>query len=458
MTRPRAIEKNLDRLSGIAERSLEQLRSLGIDHAEVAVGTGRELEVTVRQGEVELVKEAGSSGLSVRVVQDGRVATSSTTDFREDALSAFLARAVEMAQVSEPDELSAPPKPRELVKQWPDLELFDRKTDRIGAARAIKLATAGERAALRADKRITTSEGGSFARSSGCSVLATSGGFLGRNAGTYQSLVVQAVADDEGGKRRKGVHWTGGRFFEDLESASVIGKEAAKRAIDQLGAAKIETGKYPVVFDKNAARAIIGLVASCVMGDSVYRQRSYLAGRLGSAIASTKVTLVDDPLVPRGPGSRPYDGEGRKVKKISVVRRGELKSYLLDTYSARKLGLKPTGSGSGGGGVPHSSSSNFYLLPGKGDPEGLLKGIKRGLYVTRMMGFGFDPTTGNFSRGAEGFLIENGELTQPVGEVTVSRNLDDLLKGIDKVANDLELKTSIASPSFRVDEMTVAGS
>ncbi|MEM7155142.1 MAG: TldD/PmbA family protein [Myxococcota bacterium] len=458
MTRPRAIEKNLDRLSGIAERSLEQLRSLGVDHAEVAVGTGRELEVTVRQGEVELVKEAGSSGLSVRVVQDGRVATSSTTDFREDALSAFLARAVEMAQVSEPDELSAPPLPRELVKQWPDLDLFDRKTDRIGAARAIKLATAGERAALRADKRITTSEGGSFARSSGCSVLATSGGFLGRNAGTYQSLVVQAVADDEGGKKRKGVHWTGGRFFSDLESASAIGKEAAKRAVDQLGASKIETGKYPVVFDKNAARAIVGLVASCVMGDSVYRQRSYLAGRLGSAIASTKVTLVDDPLVPRAPGSRPYDGEGRKVKKISVVRRGELRSYLLDTYSARKLGLKPTGSGSGGGGVPHSSSSNFYLVPGRGAPEGLLKGIKRGLYVTRMMGFGFDPTTGNFSRGAEGFLIENGELTQPVGEVTVSRNLDDLLKGIDKVANDLELKTSIASPSFRVDEMTVAGS
>lgn len=458
MPRPRAIEKNLDRLADIAARSLEQLRALGVDHAEVAVGTGRELEVSVRQGEVELVKEAGSSGLGVRVVHDGRVATSSTTDFRPESLTAFLARVVEMAQVSQPDPLAVPPSPRELVKDWPDLDLFDPATDRIGAARAIKLATSGERAALRADKRVTTSEGASFGRSSGCSVLATTGGFLGRSAGTYQSLVVQAVADDEGGKKRKGVHWTGGRFFGELESPVAIGKEAARRAVAQLGATKIPTGRYPVVFEKNAARAIVGLVASCVMGDSVYRHRSYLAGRLGTAIASPLVSLVDDPLIPRAPGSRGYDGEGRKVRKIAVCKKGVLGSYLLDTYSARKLGLRPTGSASGGGGVPHSSTSNFYLVAGRGAPEGLLQGIERGLFVTRMMGFGFDPTTGNFSRGAEGFLIENGELGHPVSEVTVSRNLDDLLRGIDKIANDLELKTSIASPSFRVDEMTVAGS
>jgi PmbA protein len=458
MSRPRAIEKSLDRLADIAERSLEQLRALGVDHAEVAVGTGRELEVSVRQGEVELVKEAGSSGLSVRVVQDGRVATSSTTDFRPEALAAFLARAVEMARVSEPDELAVPPSPKELVREWPELDLFDPATDRIGAARAIKLATAGEKAALRADRRITTSEGASFGRTSGASVLATSGGFLGRNAGTYQSLVVQAVADDEGGKKRKGVHWTGGRFFGDLEPPAAIGKEAAKRAVAQLGAAKIPTGRYPVVFENHAARAIVGLVASCVLGDAVYRDRSYLKGRLGTAIASPLVSLVDDPLLPRAPGSRAYDAEGRKVKKLAVCKKGVLQTYLLDTYSARKLGLRPTGSASGGGSVPHSSSSNFYMVPGKVAPEALLAGIERGLYVTRMMGFGFDPTTGNFSRGAEGFLIENGELGRPVSEVTVSRNLDELLRGIDKIANDLELKTSVSSPSFRVDEMTVAGS
>lgn len=458
MPRPRKIERELDRLADIAARALERLRALGVDHAEVAVGTGHELEVSVRQGEVELVKEAGSSGLSVRVVHDGRVATSGTTDFRPESIDAFLARAVEMADVSEPDPLAEPPEPRELVSSWPDLDLFDPATDRIGAARAIKLATAGERAALKFDRRITTSEGASFGRSGGCSVLATSGGFVGRSAGTYQSLVVQAVADDEGGKKRKGVHWTGGRFFGELEPPADIGQEAARRAVASLGATKIPTGRYPVVFEKTAARAIVGLVASCVLGDSVYRQRSYLAGRLGQTIASPRVTLIDDPLIPRGPGSRGYDGEGRKVRKLAVCRKGVLQTYLLDTYSARKLGLRPTGSASGGGGVPHSSTTNFYLAPGRMAPESLLRGVERGLYVTRMMGFGFDPTTGNLSRGAEGFLIEHGELTRPVSEVTVSRNLDELLRGIDAIANDLEHKTSVASPSFRVDEMTVAGS
>ncbi len=458
MALPRAINKELNGLADLATGAIETLRGHGVDHAEISVGTGSELEVTVRQGEVELVKEASSRGLSVRVVQDGRVATSSTTDLGAEAMATFLARVVEMAQVSEPDALAEPPSPRALVKEWPDLELFDPRTDRIRADRAIKLATTAERAALRADRRITTSEGGSFSRSSGCSVLATSGGFLGRTAGTYQSLVVQAVADDEGGKKRKGVYWTGGRFFGDLEPATQIGKEAARRAIAALGASQIPTGRYPVVFDKAAARAIVGLVASCVLGDAVYRQRSYLAGRIDDTIASPKVNLIDDPLILRAPGSRPYDGEGRKVRRRAVCRRGVLKSYLLDTYSARKLGLRPTGSGSGGGGIPHSSTSNFYLEPGRHEPAALLKGIKRGLLVERMMGFGFDPTTGNFSRGAEGFLIEDGEIGPPVGEITVSRNLDELLKGIDMIANDLEHKTSVTSPSFRVDEMTVAGS
>ena len=189
-----------------------------------------------------------------------------------------------------------------------------------------------------------------------------------------------------------------------------VGLEAARRAVAKLGARKIPTGLYPVVFDKDAARAIVGLVAGCVLGDAVYRHRSYLGDRLGERIGSKLVTLIDDPALVRGPGSRPFDGEGRAVRKIVVARGGVLRSFLLDGYSARKLGLKPTGSAAGGGGIPHSSTSNFYLAAGRSRPESLPKGIERGLFVTRMMGFGFDPTTGNFSRGAEGFLIENGEL------------------------------------------------
>jgi PmbA protein len=451
-------EEILDGLQATAEHALSVLARLGVDHAEVSVGIGRELEVSVRQDEPELVKEAASSGLSVRVMRDERVATSSTTDLGRDAVEAFLARALEMAECSEPDPLAVPPDPAELAKHVPELDLFDPETDGIRAGDALKMAQAAERAAFKQDKRITTSEGASFGRSSGHSVLATTGGFVGRRAGTYQSLVVQAVADDAGGKKRNGVYWTGGRFFAVLEDPEAVGIEAARRAIATIGAAKMDTGVYPVVFDKDAARALVGLVASCILGDSVYRQRSYLAQRLGDRIGSEHVTIVDDPLIERGPGSRPFDGEGRPVQRIVVVDRGELKSFLLDTYSARKLGLSPTGSGGGGGGIPHASTSNFFLQAGTADPSELLKGIDRGLFVTRMMGFGFDPVTGNFSRGAEGFRIENGQLAAPVGEITVSRNLDDILKGIDMIASDLEHKTSVAAPSLRVDQMTIAGS
>ncbi|MFO0633859.1 MAG: TldD/PmbA family protein [Nannocystaceae bacterium] len=409
---------------------------------------GHELEVSVRKGAVELVKEAGSSGLSVRVIRDGCVATSSTTDLQPDAVVAFLRRAVEMATVSEPDPMAAPPAKRELAKTWPTLALFDPVTDGIDADQAIALATKAEAVAMRADRRITASEGASFGRSSGHSVLATTGGFLGERAGTYQSLVVQAVADDAGGKKRNGVYWSGGRFFAELESPEAVGKEAARRALEQLGAIKLDTCVMPVVFDKDAARGIVGLLAGCVLGDSIYRERSYLARKLGERVASKHVTIVDDPLVPRGPGSRAFDGEGRGVQRLTVVDKGKLQTFLLDTYSARKLGRKPTGSAGGGGGIPHASTSNFFLLPGKHAPAALLQGIERGLYVERMMGFGFDPTNGNFSRGAEGFLIENGKRTVPVGEITISRNLDELLKGIDRVANDLDHRTATASPSF----------
>ncbi len=454
----KASEATLDRLSGSAEHAIATLKSLGVDHAEVSVGVGRELEIGVRQDEPELVKEAQNSGLSVRVMRSERVATSSTTDLSRPAVEAFLKTVVEMAEISEPDPMAAPPTPEELAQSLPELDLFDPQTDGIDAARALELARAGERAAFAADERITTSEGASFSRSSGHGVLATTGGFVGQRSGTYQSVVVQAVADDEGGKKRNGVFWTGGRFYEDLESAESVGAEAARRAVRTLGASKMETGQYPVVFDKDAARAIVGLVASCVLGDAIYRQRSYLAERLGESIAASSVNIVDDPFIERGPGSRRFDGEGRAVRRIEVVTAGVLNTFLLDTYSARKLGQSPTGSGSGGGGIPHSSTSNFFLQAGEHAPEALLSGIDKGLYVTRMMGFGFDAVTGNFSRGAEGFLIENGVLTRPVGEITISRNLDEILGGIDAIATDLEHRTSVAAPSFRVDHMTVAGS
>lgn len=458
---PRASVRLLDELEATAAHALEHLRARGVEHAEISVGQGEQLETGVRQAEVELVKEAKSRGLGVRVVHNERVATSSTTDLDRDAIERFLDRVIEMAELSEPDPLAVPPEPGTLLvgrkAKFPQLDLWDSKTARIKAERGLRLALAAEKAAFRADQRITSSEGASFSRGSSHNVLATSGGFLGRNAGTHASLVVQVVADDEGGKKRNGFHWTAGRYFDDMLSPREVGLEAAHRAVRSIGSIKLETGTYPVVFEREAARAIIGLVASCVLGDAVYREQSYLGQRLGTAVASAKVTIIDDPLIPRGPGSRRYDGEGRAVRRNVVVKSGELQRFLLDTYAARKLKLEPTGSAGGGGGIPHSTTSNFYMKAGRTKPEALLRGVERGLFVTSMMGFGFDPVTGSFSRGASGFLIENGKLSTPVSEVTISRSLDELLKGIDAVADDLEHRTSVASPSFRVDQMTVSG-
>ncbi|EDM78315.1 peptidase U62, modulator of DNA gyrase [Plesiocystis pacifica SIR-1] len=454
---PRNAVRLLDSLEQAASHALDHLAKLGVDHAEISVAQGERLEAGVRQGEVELVKEAKSRGMNVRIVHGERVATSSTTDLGPQAVERFLARVVEMAELSEPDPLAVPPSPRELTKTFPTLDLWDPKMARVKADRALKLALRCEKAAFSADRRITSSEGATFARGAIHSVLMTSGGFLGRDAGTYASLSTQVICDDEGGKKRNGSHWTAARYMEDLLDPRVVGREAAQRAVRRLGASQMDTGVYPVVFDREIARAIVSMVGGCVMGDSVYRDQSFLKDKLGELVASNKVSIVDDPLLPRGLGSRRHDGEGRSVKVNPIVRAGRLDRFLLDTYSARKLKLRPTHAAGGGGGIPYATTSNLYMKKGRSKPVSLLRGIEKGLYVTSMMGFGFDPVTGNFSRGASGFLIENGELTRPVSEVTISRNLGDMLLGIDAVADDLEFTSSVAAPSFRVDYMTISG-
>ena len=457
LTLPSASNELLADLEASARHALDHLRTLGVEHAEVAVSQGERLEVSVRQGEVELIKEAKSRGLSLRIVHDERVATSSTNDLARPSIERFLAIVVEMAELAEQDPLAVPPEPHELAGHFPDLDLWDGEVARLDADRALALALEGEKAAFGFSAKITSSEGAAFSRSESHSVLATSGGFVGRSASTYASLVVQVIADDEGGKKRNGYHWTGGRKLDQLLTPEAVGREAAHRAVRTLGSVKIDTGVYPVVFEREAAGAILGLLVSCILGDSVYREQSYLGARLGTQVASELITILDDPLLVRGPGSRRFDGEGRAVRANTVVAAGRLERFLLDTYGARKLKLEPTGSAGGGGGVPHATTSNFFMLPGASKPEQLLEGIERGLFVTSMMGFGFDPVTGSFSRGASGFLIEQGKLSIPVSEITISRNLDELLLGIDAVADDLEHRSSIAAPSFRVDRMTISG-
>jgi PmbA protein len=442
----------------VAERACALAKQHGADAAEVQVQAGGELTTKVRMGEPELVQEASSKALGLRVFRDHRAALTYTSDLSAAALDRFVADSVDLAKLAEPDELNELPPAAELATTVPELDLWDESALATTAKDALDLCRRSEAAARAYSDKVTNSEGATYSRVAGATAFASTGGFAGGFRGTYQSLVVEPICDDADGKKRNGFWWTANRFVAALDDAEAVGREAARRTVAKLGAEKIATGELPIVFDPESGRALLRLLFGVISGGAIYRKSSYLVDREGTAVASPLVTVVDDPLVPRGPGSRPYDGDGLPSRKNLVVDGGVLKTYLFDTYSARKLGRTSNGcAGRGVGGAPHVTTSNFILQAGTTPPSQILAGVERGLYVTEMMGFGFNAVTGDFSRGAGGFLIERGQLTQPVTEVTVSANFDGLLKSIDAVGDDLDLRSSTACPTFRVARMMVAG-
>jgi PmbA protein len=451
-------DRELEALTDLGAQLVERARSRGADVAEAVARSGWELSVKVRLGETEMVEEAGTRSVALRVLRGGRAAITSTSDLSADGLARCVDDALMLVELSEADPFAGPA-PTELLcsAPHPELDLFDPALASVDAGQAIAWAREAEAAALGSDARLTLSEGATFSRTAGASAMVLSSGFSAAQRGSYASLVVTPVAEDEGGKRRRGYYWTAERHLAELEDREAVGREAARRTLAKLGARKLDTGEMPVIFDPDVARSLIGTLAGCVTGGAVWRKASYLVGRVDTEVASPLVTLVDDPLRPRAPGSRAWDGEGLRSRRNVVVERGILKTYLLDCYSARKLSLASTASAARSGGSVGASTSNFILEPGNETREALIGRTARGLYVTEMMGFGFNALTGDYSRGAAGFLIENGELGHPVGEITVSGNLDTMLKQIDGVANDLDLRTATAAPTLRVARMTVAG-
>jgi PmbA protein len=455
-------EATVKELCDVAQLAVEIAKKAGADHAEVLVRDGSELTAKVRLGEPELVQEAGSRALGLRVLVGAKRAVTYTSDLRREALEALCAESVALAQLAEPDEYALPPDPAQLAKQLPDLDLYDPAVAEVEASWALREAKTGEAAAMRQDKRITNSEGATWSRVLGATAFATSGGFVGGYRGSYASLVVEPLCDDttdpENPKKRNGYWWTASRFLNQLDVAEAVGIEATRRTVATIGSKKVETQECPIVFDPEVARSIVGTIFSVANGSAFWRKSSYLVGKEGQEVASKLVTIVDDPLIPRAPGSRPFDGDGLAVRKNPVIDRGVLAPVLCDVYSARKLGRQSTASaGRGIGGNPGPTTSNLIMQPGEVSREELLKQTGRGLYVTALMGFGFNPVTGDFSRGAQGFWIEGGELTYPVSEVTIAANFDQILKRIDLVANDLVLRSSTAAPTFRVSHMTLAG-
>jgi PmbA protein len=455
-------ERTVAELCDIAALAVELARKAGADHAEAVVRDSTELTAKIRLGEPELVQEAGSRALGLRVLRGGRRAVTFTSDLRREALEALCAETVTLADFAEADECALPPDPSLLARDVPDLDLYDPKIAEVDAAWALRQAIAAEAAARKHDSRVTNSEGAAWSRGLSASAFATSGGFVGGFRGSYASLGVEPLADDTtdpaSPKKRNGHWWTGARFLAELEPAEAVGIEAARRTVATLGSRKVGTQECAVVFDPEMARVIVGMLFSVANGSSFWRKSSYLVGREGEMAASPLVTIVDDPLIPRAPGSRPFDGDGLPTRRNMVVERGILCPVLCDVYSARKLGRQSTGSSARAvGGNPGPTTSNLIMQAGSMSRQELLRNTHRGLYVTHLMGFGFNPVTGDFSRGAQGFWIEDGELVYPVGEVTIAANFDEILKRIDAVADDLQMRTSIAAPTFRVSQMTLAG-
>ena len=445
-------------LCELSERVVGFARKHGADDAEVIVRDGIELTAKVRLGEPELVQEAGSRSLGLRVFKDRRAAVTYTSDMRDEPLDAFVRETVTLAELSEPDELNTLPAPDELARSVPELDLYDERCVTIDAATALAWAKRGEKAAMDHDPRVTNSEGATFSRNAGASAFASSAGFVGGYRGTYVSFHVEPICDDADDKKRNGYWWTAGRFADMLDQPEAVGIEAARRTVATLGSQKIATCEVPVVFDPEVGRSIVGTVFSVANGSAMYRKSTYMLGREGSRVASDLVTIVDDPLMPRAPGSRPFDGDGLPTRKNVIIRAGMLETVLCDVYSARRLGRVSTGSaGRGVGGSPGPTTSNLIMQPGEITRDALIASIERGLLVTSLMGFGFNPVTGDYSRGAQGFWIEKGKITYPVSEITISANFDTLLQNIDCVASDLDLRASTACPTFRVSQMTIAG-
>jgi PmbA protein len=435
----------------------------GASEAEAVVREGDEFSVNVRMGQVETLKESGSRGLGLRVFLGTKSASSSTSDLTPDGIRQLVDGAIALAKFTEEDPFTGLPETAEFGSLPQDLHLYYDDVYSLDNKERIEWARRCEAAALAADPRITNSDGGSFDAATGHKVMANSRGFLGSYRTSYAGVSAAPLAMDTNGHMQRDGWWSSARRLADLESPEAIGKEAARRTLRRLGARKVPTQRVPIVFAPEVARSLIGSLFEAASGDSIWRHASFLAGKLGTQIAAPALTVIDDNfmLLPTGAGafgSSPFDGEGLPSLRTVVLKNGVLATYLLNTYSARKLGLKSTHNASRGlAGTPGIGCGNLYLEPGELSQQEIIAQAHTGLFVTSLMGFGTNIVTGDYSRGATGLWIENGQLTHAVEEVTIAGNLADMLMNITAIGNDLVFRGSVASPTLRIDGMTIAG-
>jgi PmbA protein len=434
---------------------LKKAQSKGATDGDIVIVEGDSFDVQVRLKSVDRLSNAHEKRLGLRLFFGQRSAVCSTSDFSAESLDRLVGDTCYLAQCTAEDPHAGLPEPAPLVS--PDLDLYDVAVHEWKMEDKIRLAVEAEAAALGYDPRITNSEGAGLSHADRRVVYANTRGVVGGYPVSSVSFSVSPIATGNGSMQRD--YWySAKRKVRELAPPEAVGRTAAQRALRRVGAKKITTGEVPVIFDPETAAELLASIGASVSGYSVYKGASFLGDQLGRAVAASSVTVLDNGTIPSALGSRPFDGEGLATRKTTVIKKGILENFLLDTYSARKLGMHSTGNAVRSiGDVPSVSHTNFYLVPGNHSPEEIIRSVKRGVYVVELIGFGVNHVTGDYSRGAVGLWIEDGEIAYPVEEITIAGNLKTMLMDIEMIGNDLELRGSVASPTLKLTRMTVAG-
>src|SRR5580700_10493020 len=445
-------------LRNLAQDIVRRAMQCAATAAECVVRESDEFSTLVRLGQVETLKESGSKSIGVRVFFGQRAASTYSSDFSLAGLDRMVKSALELAKITSEDPFSGIPTADQLGQLSGDLDLYHEDVYSLPGPERIDYARRAEKAALDFDPRIKNSEGGSFDAATGHKVLANSHGFVGEYRRSYCSVAAVPIAQTEAGAMQRDYWYSVARTLKKLDAPEKVGKIAAERTLRRLGARKAKTAQVPVIFDPMVSTSILEHIFEGVNGDSVYRGASFLAGKLGQKIAGHNVTIIDDGTIPGGFGTSPFDGEGIPTRRTVVVENGVLSSYLMNTYTAKKLGLKTTGNASRGlAGTPGIGPGNYFLQPGPRTPQQIIAEIKDGLYVTEFLGHGANLVTGDYSRGASGLWISGGELAYPVEEITVAGNLKEMFFNISDIGNDLEFRGAVACPTIRIDGLMVGG-
>jgi PmbA protein len=440
----------------LAESVVKKALQWGADEAESFLSNSRRFEINVRNGDVETVKQSSTKGIGLTVYRDKKLGFSYTSDFSPESLDEFVKKTINLSVVADQKPWNGLPDfGKEKQK---DLDLWDASIAEIQNEKKIEIATKVEKIALSYDKRIKNSEGGGFRDSESEVIIMNSKGISRRKKTTSVGYGVAVIAG-EGNNMQMGYWSSNKRHFKDLESIEDVAQKAGKRAVEKLGARSVETQKVPVVFDRDVAPRFWRGILSALDGDSVYKKTTFLTDSLNKSFTSELISLEDNPIIPRHVGSTPFDGEGKTTRQNTLIDKGVLKMFIYDSVTARKAGIKANTMAQRRGykSMPTASHLNIIVQNGQTAREKILEGIEEGFYVTGLRGSGTSVSTGNFSVGASGFWIHKGEISFPVDGVTLGGDVREILKNIELVANDLDIRGNLNSPSFKLTELTVGG-